>query len=85
MKVNVSQSRSGDLTAAGDKFFDAGAITPITDPSSDTLTLKAHEAGATDRTFSGDAFWSRVEINCAVNQLVTASIDFQGTGSWSVT
>lgn len=76
---------SGNLTAAGDKFFDAAVVSIITDPSSDTLTLKAFEAGVTDRTFSGAAFWESVEIRCAVDQIPVATINWRGTGAWTIT
>lgn len=71
---------SGDLTVAGATFFPTGTLAPALDPSSDTLTLQASNG----RTYSGAAFWSRVVIQCAVDEVITCEVDFQGTGSLGV-
>lgn len=66
---NVTVAASGDVMP-----FDAGSS--IATPLSGELVLQA----TTGRTYTGDAFWKRVRMQCPVSGLITHTIDFQGTG-----
>lgn len=69
---------SGALTAAGaSSFFSAGTVAI---PTVGELVLQA----STSRTFTGDAFWTSLSINCPVDGLVTLDIGFQGTGALTI-
>lgn len=75
---------TGALTAAGtsgtgvgNPFFAAGTIGA---PATGSLVLQA----ATNRTYTGDAFPENVEINCVVDELITAKIGFRGTGALTI-
>lgn len=66
------------LTAAGTGgFFPSGALVA---PETGSLVLQAY----TGRTYTGDAFFTGVSINCAVDGVITATINFQGTGALTI-
>ena len=74
---------SSTLTALGSFLFQSATSTPIVpslDPSGDALVLVATGL----RTYTIDAFWTRITINCALDEVVTADIDFQGTGPLTI-
>ena len=76
--VGYSFRGSGNVTvaASGDKMpFDAGSSIAI--PVEGELVLQA----ATSRTYTGNAFWKRVNVKCSPAGLVTTDIGFQGTGA----
>lgn len=69
---------SGTLTAAGSaNFFPSGAIVA---PETGSLVLQSY----TSRTYTGDAFFTSVSISCAVDGVITATINFQGTGALTI-
>lgn len=75
---------TGSLTAAGSSnFFPAGTIAKRDDPSSDTITL-THDASGT-KNVSGAAWWQSVTVNVDVNSIVTAEVNFIGTGALAST
>lgn len=79
--VSYTFRGSGNLTqstpSAGTTVFPTGVVAR---PTVGSLVLTA----STGRTFTGDAFWTRVAISQVVNQLVTVTIDFQGTGALTI-
>jgi hypothetical protein len=84
VEVTVGFSINGTITSAGTSatgipapLFAPGTITA---PPIDELQLRS----ATNRTYTGDAFWSSIRINVPVNDLVTYDIGFQGTSTWTI-
>lgn len=67
---NVTVAASGDVMP-----FDAGSS--IATPVSGELILQA----TTGRTYTGNALWRRVRMQCPVAGLITHTVDVQGTGA----
>ena len=72
---------SGDLTqstpSAGTTIFPTGAVAGAT---SGSLVLTA----STGRSFTFDAFWTRVTVRVSVGDTTTVSIAFRGTGDVTI-
>lgn len=68
----------GALTAAGtNNIVGAGAVAAM---SPGEVVLKYGEAGSTDITRTGDAFFTSLAISCRINEVVSYNIAAQGTG-----
>lgn len=52
--------------------------------AANTLTIKAHEVGATDVQYSGSAFWTQLTVTANTSGLITYGINFQGTGALTI-
>lgn len=79
--VDYNYRGSSTLTAAGasgtgvpDPIFAAAAVAR---PAVGSLVLTS----TTSRTYTGDAFWTGVNINCAVDQPIEVNVSVQGTSS----
>jgi hypothetical protein len=83
--VEVPFAVSGDITAAGtggsggipSPLFAAGVIQR---PAVGELILQAH-AG---RTYTGNAFWTSIDIDVPVDDLITVTVNFQGSGALTI-
>jgi hypothetical protein len=71
---------SGHLTIAGSANMMPAASTQVT-PAAGELVLKAHEAGASDKTYTGSAFWTEIGIRVDPAALSTVRVRCQGTGA----
>lgn len=75
--IGYSYRGSGNLTqstpTSGTTVFPTGAVAI---PTAGSLVLTA----ASGRTYTGSAFWTRVTIENAVNEMAAVTIDFQGSG-----
>lgn len=79
--VQYNYRGTSTLTAAGSTgtgvpatIFAAAAIAR---PAVGSLVLTS----AASRTYTGDAFWTGVNINCAVDQPIEVTVSVQGTGA----
>jgi hypothetical protein len=76
--VSYTYRGTGDLThstpTTGAGIFPAGAV-------ANTVAGSLVFTASTGRTFTGDAFWERVSISCAVGSLVTVNVTARGTGA----
>jgi hypothetical protein len=68
---------AGDLTLAGTANVLPAGVLGI--PDTGSLVLRA----ATDRTWSGDAFWTSIGITCTPGELIRVEVGWQGTGAWT--
>lgn len=75
---------TGAITAAGtsgsgvgNPIFAAGAVAG---PASGELVLTS----SSGKTYTGDAFWTSVDINCVVDEVIDITINFQGTGALAI-
>lgn len=75
---------TGTLTAAGTSgsgvgapLFAAGALTK---PAVGSLVLQA----ASGRTYTGDAFWESIDIDCVVDEVINVTINAKGTGALTI-
>jgi hypothetical protein len=79
--ANYTFRGSGDLTqstpTSGAGIFPAGALA---NTAAGSLVFTA----STGRTFTGDAFWERVSIQCGVGNLVTIAVTARGTGALTI-
>lgn len=64
-------------SAVGTGIIPDGALANDT---ATALTLTA----STGRAWSGDAFWTSIDIECGYGALVKATVGFHGTGAWAI-
>ena len=66
---------NGNLTSAGDNaLFAAGTLAT---PTMTEIVLRAKG----DRDYTGDAFWTSVQIGAQIGSPITATVGFQGSGA----
>lgn len=82
-RVTVNVEGSGGLTAVGSNNILAAAA-PITAQAASALSITARESGATDVTYSGNAFWTSLGLTVADNANIGFNVGFQGTGALTI-
>lgn len=76
--VTYNFAANGNITAAGDStLFPAGALA-----KPDTAEVVLRAAGS--KTYTGDAFWSAVNISVPVRGLIDVGMTLQGTGDLTI-
>lgn len=70
----------GDVVSVGSANVIPAAST-IATPVAGTMVLKAHEAGASDKTYTGSAFWTGISITVDPAAVTAIQVDFQGDGA----
>lgn len=82
--ATVNAMGTGTLTATdgGGNFFGAGAITPDDDPEANSSALVLQSS--TGQTYTGDAMWTSVTIDCPVDGLVSCAVNYQGSGALTI-
>lgn len=78
--VKFNYEVSGDVTSAGSANVIPAAST-IATPVEGSLVLKCHEAGASDKTLTGNAFWNRIGFKVTPTAVTSVEIGFTGNGA----
>jgi hypothetical protein len=78
--VRYAFDGTGHLVSSGSANLLPAAST-IATPVAGSLVLKAHEGGATDKTYTGDAFWTEIGISVDPAAVNTIRVRYQGTGA----
>lgn len=78
--VQVLGSGPIAATDGGANFFGGTASNLVRDADPEGNSSELVLTSSTSRTYTGDAFWTQVAINCPVDQKISATVNFQGTG-----
>ena len=78
--VKFSYEVTGHVTIVGSANIIPAASTQAT-PVAGSLALKLSEQGASDKTLTGNAFWTKIGLNVAPNVLTPVNVAFSGTGA----
>lgn len=81
--VRYSFEGTGHVTSVGSANM-IPASTTLATPVAGALVLKAHEAGGSDKTYSGDAFWTEIAISVDPATTVSVRVRGQGTGTLTI-
>jgi|SRR5690606_12549737 len=96
MQANMAR---GSLSTVAYSFRFVGTITPSGTSSlfgttafgiplwasdGDTTNTLLTLTAASGKTFSGDAFWTRIGLRCAVGESPEVTVDFQGSGALTI-
>jgi hypothetical protein len=78
--VRYSFDGTGHIVSVGSSNIIPAAST-IATPLAGSLVLKAHEGGGTDKTYTGDAFWTEISLTVDPAAVISVRVRYQGTGA----